>query len=268
MRQDMRITILWSELASYNVAFFKELAVSEGFSIQLVYQKVSSDTPFEPFDLSFCETALEDSPQARPHLETLVDRFAPDCVLMISWNFSHFMRITRRLRRRGVYVISAIDNQWRGTLKQYLGILSSPLYLRPSIDTFLVSGDRQAAFAGKLGYPDLLYGYYAAEVERFLNEVPVTRRAHAFLFVGRLVWEKNIAGLASAYRRYREQVEEPWSLRVAGTGPLVEELKGIPGVELLGFVRSTLSRAGQCLGAVGSRDSGGGRIRSADHCKR
>ena len=246
-----KLTILWSALASYNVAFFKELAVSEGFRIQLVYQKVSSDAPFEPFDLSFCETALEDSPQATPHLETLVDRFAPDCVLMISWNYSHFMHITRKLRRRGVYVISAMDNQWRGTLKQYLGILSSPLYLRPSIDTFLVTGDRQATFARKLGYHDPLYGFYAAEVERFLIALPITVRPPAFLYAGRLVPVKNISELARAYRLYREQVEKPWSLRVAGMGPLADDLNGIPGVELLGFVQSNdlpgVMGAARCL---------------------
>jgi len=247
----IKLTILWSALASYNVAFFKELAISEGFSIQLVYQKISSEAPFEPFDLSFCETALEDSPQARPDLETLVDRFAPDCVLMTSWAYSHFMRITRKLRRRGIYVVSAIDNQWGGTIKQYLGILSAAFFLWPSIDTFLVTGDRQAAFARRLGYHDPLYGFYAAEVERFFCEVPINVRPPAFLYAGRLAPVKNISELARAYRLYRAQIEKPWSLRVAGTGPLADELNGVPGVELLGFVQPNdlpgVMRSARCL---------------------
>jgi len=247
----MRITILWSGLASYTVAFFRELALSQGFRIQIIFQKSAAEAPYEPFDLSFCEMALEDSSEVRRELEALVDRFAPDCVLMTSWAFSHFMHITRKLRRRGVYVISAIDNQWRGTLKQYLGILSSPLYLRPSIDTFLVTGDRQAAFARKLGYRNPLYGYAAAEVERFFSDIFITVRPPAFLYIGRLVPVKNISELAKAYRLYREQIEKPWNLRVAGTGSLVDELNGIPGVELLGFVQPKdlpgVMRAARCL---------------------
>jgi glycosyltransferase involved in cell wall biosynthesis len=233
----IKLTILWSELASYNLAFFRELATVYSFRIQLIYQTVGTAAPYDSFDLSFCEVALEDSPQVRPYLAALVERFNPDAVLMATWNRLHFMRIARKLRRRGVYVVDATDNQWHGTIRQYLGILSSPLYLRPSIDTFLVPGDRQAVFARKLGYRDLLYGLYAAEVERFLSEVPITRRPCTFLFAGRLAWEKNIIALADAYRRYRERVGKPWSLRVAGVGPLSKELKAIPGIELMGFVQ-------------------------------
>jgi len=247
----MRITILWSGLASYTLAFFRELALSQGFRIQIIFQKAAAEAPYEPFDLSFCEMALEDSSEVRRELEALVDRFAPDCVLMTSWAFSHFMRITRKLRARGVYVVSAIDNQWRATIKQYLGILSATFFLWPSIDAILVTGDRQAAFARRLGYHEPLYGFYAAEVERFFSEISVTARPPAFLYAGRLVPVKNIAELASAYRLYREQIEKPWSLRVAGTGPLAEDLNGIPGVELLGFVQPNdlpgVMRAARCL---------------------
>jgi glycosyltransferase involved in cell wall biosynthesis len=251
MRQHTRITILWSGLASYSVAFFRELALSQGFRIQLIFQKGDTEAPYEAFDLSFCEMAIEDSIEVRQKLQSLVDRFEPDCVLMTSWAFSHFMQITRKLRKRGVYVVSAIDNQWRATVKQHLGILSAPVFLWPSIDTFFVTGERQAAFARKLGYDDPLFGFYAAEVERFFNEVSIAVRPRAFLYVGRLVPVKNISELAKAYRLYREKSEKTWSLRIAGTGPLTDDLKKIPGVELLGFVQPDdlpgVMKAARCL---------------------
>jgi len=247
----MRITILWSGLASYTVAFFRELALSQGFKIQIIFQKAAAEAPYEPFDLSFCEMALEDSIEVRRELQALVDRFAPDCVLMTSWAFSHFMDITRKLRRRGIHVVSAIDNQWCGTAKQYLGILSAAFFLWPSIDTFFVTGDRQATFARKLGYDDALYGFYAADVERFFNDISITGRPPAFLYIGRLAPEKNISELARAYCLYREQIAEPWNLRVAGTGPLAGALNGIPGVELLGFVQPNdlpgVMKSARCL---------------------
>jgi hypothetical protein len=62
-----------------------------------------------------------------------------------------------------------MDNQWRGTFRQYFGVVSSSILLKPSIDNFLVSGDRQAFFANKLGYKDVMYGYGAAETTVFLR---------------------------------------------------------------------------------------------------
>lgn len=147
------------------------------------------------------------------------------------------MRVARRMRRRGVCVVAAMDNQWRGTPKQYLGIVTARWFLRPAIDTLLVCGDRQACFARKLGYGRMLYGYYAAEVERFANRLAPTARRAAFLYVGRLVTAKNIAGLVQAYRRYREQCGDPWDLIVAGAGPLASLFAGVSGVELQGFVQ-------------------------------
>ena len=117
----------------------------------------------------------------------MVFDFAPDCVLMSSWPFKHFMKLTKKLSRQGVLVISSMDNQWRGTIKQRFGVLSSRWFLKPSIHTFLVAGDRQAEFARKLGYDNVLYGLYAGEVERFISDTPISERPKYFLFVGRLV---------------------------------------------------------------------------------
>lgn len=233
----MRITILWSALAAYSVAFFRELALSQKCGLQMIYQTQDADAPYEPFDLSFCEDAAEDSPEIRNTLEARVASFAPDCILMISWTYPHFRRIARSMRRRGVYVVAAIDNQWRGTLKQYIGIFSSRWFLKPSIDTFLVAGDRQAQFAAKLRYEQVLYGYAAAEVEKFATAVPLISRPRAFLFAGRLISVKNLPRLAEAYRMYRDRVDDPWNLLIAGTGPFESAFQGVSGVEMLGFVQ-------------------------------
>jgi glycosyltransferase involved in cell wall biosynthesis len=180
---------------------------------------------------------MEDATERRGELEARVRAFRPDCILMCSWPFWHFMRLARRMRRRRVYVVAAMDNQWRGTPKQYLGLLTARWFLKPAIDTLLVSGDRQACFARKLGYERTLYGYYAAEVDRFATRLPMSLRPAAFLYVGRLVPVKNVAVLAEAYRRYRERSANPWSLMVAGAGPLASLFAGVPGTELLGFVQ-------------------------------
>lgn len=232
----MKITILWSSLASYSVAFFKGLAL-QGCSIQLIYQPIEADSPYQPFDLSFCKVALQDSEDINMNLESLVGDFNPSCILMSSWGFPNFMRMAKKARKKGVYVIAGMDNQWHGTLKQHLGVISSKLYLKTSIDTLLVAGDRQAYFARKLGYKDVLYGLYAADIDKFTCDIPIWERSKNFLFIGRLMSVKGVEELVQAYIIYREQVKNPWGLKVAGTGPLAELLRGVAGVDLLGFVQ-------------------------------
>jgi glycosyltransferase involved in cell wall biosynthesis len=232
----MKITILWSALASYSVAFFKELAL-QGCNIQLIYQPNCNENPCPSFDLSFCEVALADSDKVETNLEAIVYNFNPSCILMSSWGFPHFMKLTRKLRKRGIFVIASMDNQWNGTYKQHLGVISSKILIKPSIDTFLVAGDRQAYFARKLGYENVLYGLYAADINHFSCTVPIVKRSENFLFVGRLVSVKGVEELVRAYETYRKQLNKPWGLKVAGNGPLAKLLRGISGVDLLGFVQ-------------------------------
>ncbi len=247
----LKLSVLWSALAGYSVAFFRELALSHDVRIQLIYQTASADAPYASFDLSFCNSVLQDSPEIRGQLEPAIAGFRPDAMLMISWNYRHFMQIARALRQRGVHVVSAMDNQWCGRAKQYLGIIASPFYLRPCIDTFLVPGSSQAKFARKLGYNNVLYGYAAADVDCFRNTVPIIQRERSFLFVGRLVQAKNIAGLVEAYQLYRKLVKNPWHLKVVGTGPLSAQMLGMSGLRMLGFVQPAelpaVMKAARCL---------------------
>jgi glycosyltransferase involved in cell wall biosynthesis len=232
----MKITILWSALASYSVAFFKELAL-QGCNIQLIYQPNCNENPYTSFDLSFCDVALADSENIKNNLEAIVYNFNPSCIFMSSWGFPHFMKLTRKLRKRGIYVIASMDNQWNGTYKQHLGVISSKILLKPSIDTLFVAGDRQAYFAHKLGYESVLYGLYAADINHFSCTVPIFQRSENFLFIGRLVSVKGVEELGRAYEAYRKLLNKPWGLKVAGIGPLAKLLRGISGVDLLGFVQ-------------------------------
>jgi glycosyltransferase involved in cell wall biosynthesis len=187
--------------------------------------------------LSFCEDVIEDTGHNRAELLGHVLTFGPECVLMCSWNFRHFMHISKLLKRERVYVISTMDNQWHGTARQWIGVLLSPIYLEPCIDTFLVAGDRQAQFAKRLGYPDVMYGYYSADVTRFVAPDLGTSRRSGFLFVGRLVEQKGFDLLLTAYRSYRQRVERPWTLTIAGTGPLKNLIQDFPGIDYRGFVQ-------------------------------
>jgi glycosyltransferase involved in cell wall biosynthesis len=104
------------------------------------------------------------------------------------------------------------------------------------IDNFFVSGDRQATFARKLGYPNPLQGYYSAN--SLNNDYSKSKnRANRFVFVGRLVKEKNIQILVDAYKDYRSSVESPWELVICGRGDLEYLCKDTEGIQLMNFVQ-------------------------------
>jgi len=237
MNRKQKISILWSSLAGYSVKFFEELAIKQNCDIQLVYQSPHSEAPYNDFDLSFCNVAIEDSDEVKKTLFKLVKEFSPDCILMCSWNFPHYMKTSRLMKKQGVYVISTIDHQWEGKVKQYLGIITSKIFLRPSIDNFLVAGDRQADFSRKLGYKNPLYGLYAADVEKFKTDRPIIEREKNFIFVGRLVQIKGIQLLIEAYKQYLNIVDDPWGLVVAGTGELETMVANVDGIKYLGFIQ-------------------------------
>ncbi|MEJ2367691.1 MAG: glycosyltransferase family 4 protein [Acidobacteriota bacterium] len=233
----MKITILWSSLTPYMVALFRCMSEAEGANLQLIYQPPIDHAPIDEFDLSFCGELLDARGCSLDKLCRAIRTFHPDCIFMSSWNFTTYRRACRRLRKDGVFVVASMDNQYLGTMKQRLGILTSPWFLKPAIDTFLVAGDRQAAFARMLGFDDVMYGFYTAETDRFLTEDVLPSRPPAFLFVGRLVEAKGIRDLASGYRAYRESVDNPWDLLIAGTGPLESEIQDVQGITHLGFIQ-------------------------------
>ena len=148
----MNILILWASLADYTVACFRQLANKPNVNMMLVFQSVNGIAPFDNFDLSFCQDALEDKNINFKFLSLKCFDFHPDLVLMASWNYKHYMKISKRCKEDGSVIISSFDNQWKSSIRQNVARLISPIYLKPVIDNFLVPGDRQAQLAYHLGY--------------------------------------------------------------------------------------------------------------------
>ncbi len=99
-----------------------------------------------------------------------------------------------------------------------------------------VAGKRSREYIGHLGIPGVrTYRYYdVVDNEYFaagtdeLRRTQTAARYHLpqnfFLFVGRLIWEKNVRGLIDSYAAYRAAGGD-WELVIIGDGPLREELR-------------------------------------------
>ena len=170
-----------------------------------------------------------------------VEDFRPDVVIMVSWQQPVYRTIVARLRGKALRVLHA-SNVWEATPKQWLGRATHRFYLDPLYDAVFVPGDRSEWFMRRLGFraDQVIRGTNSADVETFdrgprdPQELASRRR---FLFTGRLMPYKGVRVLVDAWKIYRDTVEDPWDLDVVGTGEMADELAGLPGVHLHGFVQ-------------------------------
>jgi glycosyltransferase involved in cell wall biosynthesis len=250
----VRVAILWKQLSGYASASFAALQ-REGAELMVVHRAATGDAPFDDgaLTLDCAGHAWSEGPD-EARLRSELERFAPDALLVISWDIGAYRHISRAMRGFTLRVL-CMDNSWLGTPKQWAGRIASPAVIRPCYDVAFLPGERQAAFARRLGFADdeILWGLYSCDHPTFaaVADGRTGEPPPAFLFVGRLVDSKGADVLAGAYRTYRAAAEEPWPLLVSGTGPRAGVLAGAHGVEMLGFVQpsempAVFSRAG-CL---------------------
>lgn len=239
----MKIAILWSTMTSAMAAGFKAFSKIYNAELLVIAQPPDPNAPYSHDEFTGIKNIVlyKDGADFQ-RLKRMVTAFQPDAVLMCSWNFRDYMRLTRTHPLNKLPRVASADNQWHGTMKQHLGVMVSPFFLKPSIDCFFVSGERQVEFCRKLGYDydRVVTGYCSCDLPRFAS-VHETRKkgvaAKAFLFVGRMVPEKGVLDLIEAYKLYRKKVSDPYPLICAGKGPLSDDLKAVSGVEVKDFVQ-------------------------------
>jgi glycosyltransferase involved in cell wall biosynthesis len=249
----MRIAVLWTALSGYLNACLRELATRPGVELLVAHEATREDAPFDDTQFSWISTRIEYaiSPDRDALLEQ-VRRFAPVVLLVNSWHIGEFRYLLQRLRPRPLRVL-CMDNQWRGTWKQRLGVIGSPWYVRRLYDAAFLPGERQASFARRLGFPDdrIWQGLLCPDTARLaaVSGIPRPALPREFGYLGRLSPEKGIQDLLRAYEIYRASSADPWALHVAGAGPLSPELDRRECVTQSGFVQP--AELGKWMNGIG-----------------
>lgn len=160
-----------------------------------------------------------------------------DCNFIVHTGWAHpgWLKFDRWARERGAKVVVAVDNCWKGNLRQWLGAAWFRLYLRSHFDAAIVPGRSATRLMRFLGMPSdrIFSGYYGAHEAIYQAGPPLPERRAEFLYVGQLIHRKGVDILVDAFRRYRE-AGGTWNLRIIGSGPLQDRCTG-EGIFLEGF---------------------------------
>jgi glycosyltransferase involved in cell wall biosynthesis len=239
----VRIAVLWNGLSGYLSSCLRELAALPDTHLFVSRDRCSRSAPYDESLFEFIQNSY--TYDRNPDQDELLRRlreFAPDVLIVASWNRPEYRAICRAFDGNALRVC-CMDNQWRGTAKQWLGVVTAPVFVQRLFDVAFVAGDRQAEFARRLGFSAnrIWRGFLSCDHENFhsvyrssLVDLADRRK---FLYVGRLAPEKSLDVLLDAFQLYRSENCQPWELHIAGDGPLRSRVVESPGAEYKGFIQ-------------------------------
>ena len=165
----------------------------------------------------------------------------PDVVFIYGYSLGIMRQIRFWAERNGVGVVMISDsNECDKTRYKPVELLKSLFISR--VDAAFVGGTNSSLYLQKLGLPKerIVTGCDVIDNQAFCRRADENRQAQSqvqerwglpdnyFLYVGRIIKEKNLERLLDVYGRYAEAVGSgttPWGLVICGSGPGEEGLR-------------------------------------------
>jgi len=240
--QQMKILVLYEELAWYFVNCLNEVAGNFKAQILVICKRPNNTAPFS-FNYVHPDIRIlvrEDLNEAQ--LTEEVEAFRASGIFVGGWSHKPYLRLIKKMAPRTCAI--GFDNQWTGSLKQRLGSWYFRLFIKPYMNCAFVPGKEQALFASHLGFTGerITSGAYCCDHKLFSayhekyrgpKEVSFPRR---FLFTGRYAAEKGVQDLWQAFIEWQQKDPNEWELWCLGKGEL--EPPAHPKIKHFGFVQA------------------------------
>ncbi len=234
-----RIVILYSELADYSVACFKEITKHD-VELLLIHWPANPEAPFQ-FDLTFCESISKKNID-RNELKEKVVEFNPALILVSGWMDKDYVNISKSWFGE-VPTILSLDNHWTGSIKQRIAAFVSPFTLLRNFSHAFVPGQIQFNYARRLGFSitNIQTGFYSCDNQKFNEiekQISLERREipKRFIYLGRYVKHKGIFDLWDAFIEFQKKHSE-WELWCIGTGDQYDNRIESKGIKHFGFLQ-------------------------------
>ena len=238
-RSNLRILFLYSELADYFLSNAQHLSKQKEVEIvRIVHWPKNEEAPFAQQDYSPLTLCLKSS---IPDLEEYCSAFQPSIIFCSGWMDRDYNAIAEIYSKKNIPVIVGIDNHWRGTFKQMVGVFLFKKNIRKKFNKAWLAGEPQVPYAKKFGFKDqdLLRGVYCANMKLY-NDVFAsrcnTKIQRKLVYIGRYVEEKGVDLLWRAFQKISRQ-HPSWELHCFGTGILWQKRIKHPSIIHHGFVQ-------------------------------
>lgn len=256
-----RLLFLYSRLNGFVLSTLRELARSGCCEqIEVVYwaTALGNGNQYAPEPVDGVVFHPRDAFKAAD-LEALIADVRPTTVYLSGWMDPGYLEAVRRRRAGGqaFVTVAGLDDQWRGTWRQRLGVIWFHARYRRLLDVMWTAGPAQYHYARRFGYfHDRIIGsLLSADSERFQ---PGDSTARRFVFVGRFDPVKGLQALMEAHARLPETLQADWPLVLIGDGPerAALEARMTPYVQIIDYlqpdgVAHELRQGG--VGVLGSR---------------
>lgn len=238
----MNIVFLYSELVGYTQSILDALVeYKPDTMIDAVYWDHKKKSGYQ-LESRFGITFHKRSTLRQQQIFKLLKEKQPSITVVSGWMDKDYLKALRRYKQHNhqAIVISGIDNQWNGSVRQRASIINVKLFYKSLFDFVWVAGKPQYSYVQKLGFnaDQIIHNLYSANTSK-LNKY-VVKSSQRFVFSGRFAREKGVVELAQAYASLPLEVRKNWPLVLIGDGYLRSELENIhcPQITIKGFLQS------------------------------
>ncbi len=238
----MRVLILYTELAGYVLGninrFLKSYPQAE---VLILHYPVNPEAPFN-FNAFERITFVDISQISRDEALRKALDFKPEALLCSGWANKFYLQIVSKLES-SVKKVICLDNQWKGSLKQWILVMIAPFWLLRMFKYAWVPGEPQKHYALKLGFKssNIFTGLYPADSYFYgrigqsklkLSNNPYPRR---MISIARYIPQKDLPTLWKAFISANARTDNKWKLDCFGFGELFESRIEDAHIQHLGF---------------------------------
>ena len=227
------IVIAWSGLPPYAIYCIRDLIEKSPFPIHVLGTR--ADVPHERLEYILGRKITWLVRNER-YSWSDIDIPCPDVFIHTGWAYPEFNRLGNMVKKSGGLRISMIDTNWKGTLRQYIGLLVFRLRYRIWFDAIIVPGIAGRQFCRFLGMPNnrVHEGLYCSPPSIFNRGPTLKSRPKCIIFVGRFIERKGFRILIDAVDMANSSCSD-WEFVFIGSGPLGKLAEGRSNVKLLPF---------------------------------
>ena len=233
-----RILFLYAELTPYFVGSIENfISNNKNYVIHVVYLNIFKGLIID--DELQSKFTPKDKFVSLDSLVSFIDQINPYLILISGRMNSDYLKIAKIFCNKTIRV-TVQDTMYKKSLRQYFQSLLRNFLYNQYFDKFWGIGTQQTKYAKSVGFKenDIYEGFYvAAEIffKSYKRKIFSTKGSFNFLFIGRLVKEKNILRLSKAIELINNKLNKKHKLFIIGEGYLRSKLERINCVTLLGL---------------------------------